>query len=87
MAAGRRGRAHSHGDGHHHHDAPKTWSRTALLLILGSSPMVEGIPAFFAAGRYGFGLIATMSAVSPPPPSSPMSSSALAHSPASSASA
>jgi len=55
---------HSHGDGHHHHhDAPKTGSRTALLLILGSSPMVEGIPAFFAAGRYGVGLITAMSAV------------------------
>ena len=25
--------------------------------------MVEGIPAFFAAGRYGVGLIAAMSAV------------------------
>lgn len=37
--------------------------RTALLLILGSSPMVEGIPAFFAAGRYGFGLILTMAGV------------------------
>jgi ABC-type nickel/cobalt efflux system permease component RcnA len=56
---------HSHADGHHHHhhDAPKAGSRTALLLILGSSPMVEGIPAFFAAGRYGVGLIAAMSAV------------------------
>jgi hypothetical protein len=29
----------------------KTTARTALLLILGSSPMVEGIPAFFAAGK------------------------------------
>ena len=29
----------------HHH---KTSARTALILILGSSPMVEGIPAFFA---------------------------------------
>jgi hypothetical protein len=37
--------------------------RTALLLILGSSPMVEGIPAFFAAGRYGAGLIAAMALV------------------------
>jgi hypothetical protein len=37
--------------------------RTALLLIVGSSPMVEGIPAFFAASRYGAGLIATMGAV------------------------
>jgi ABC-type nickel/cobalt efflux system permease component RcnA len=55
---------HSHEDGHHHQqDAPKAGSRTALLLILGSSPMVEGIPAFFAAGRYGVGLIAAMSAV------------------------
>jgi nickel/cobalt transporter (NicO) family protein len=41
----------------------KTSSRTALLLILGSSPMVEGIPAFFAAGKYGFGLILLMSIV------------------------
>lgn len=31
----------------------KTSSRTALLLIVGSSPMVEGIPAFFAAAKYG----------------------------------
>jgi hypothetical protein len=43
--------------------ARRTSSRTALLLILGSSPMVEGIPAFFAAGRYGPGLIALMSFV------------------------
>ena len=41
----------------------KTAARTALLLILGSSPMVEGIPAFFAAGKYGVGLIAVMAAV------------------------
>jgi ABC-type nickel/cobalt efflux system permease component RcnA len=55
---------HSHAHGHEHpadHDhPPKRSSRTALLLILGSSPMVEGIPAFFAAGKYGFGLIAVM---------------------------
>ena len=38
-------------------------SRTTLLLILGSSPMVEGIPAFFAAGKYGPGLIAVMAGV------------------------
>jgi ABC-type nickel/cobalt efflux system permease component RcnA len=44
-----------------HEHKQKTSSRTALLLILGSSPMVEGIPAFFAAGKYGFGLIAIMS--------------------------
>jgi hypothetical protein len=41
----------------------KTSTRTALLLILGSSPMVEGIPAFFAAGKYGIGLIIAMSVV------------------------
>jgi hypothetical protein len=38
----------------------KTTMRTALLLILGSSPMIEGIPAFFAAGKYGIGLIVVM---------------------------
>jgi ABC-type nickel/cobalt efflux system permease component RcnA len=38
----------------------KTTGRTALLLILGSSPMVEGIPAFFAASRYGVGQLAAM---------------------------
>ena len=41
----------------------KTTARTALLLILGSSPMVEGIPAFFAAAKYGLGLIVPMAAV------------------------
>jgi hypothetical protein len=46
-----------------HEHRHKTSSRTALLLILGSSPMVEGIPAFFAAGEYGVGLIAIMSIV------------------------
>ena len=56
---------HEHGDHSHDHgdDKPKTGSRTALLLILGSSPMVEGIPAFFAAGRYGVSLILVMSLV------------------------
>jgi hypothetical protein len=34
---------------------------TALVLIVGSSPMVEGIPAFFAAAKFGPGLIAVMS--------------------------
>jgi uncharacterized membrane-anchored protein len=43
-----------------HHHRHKTTARTALLLILGSSPMVEGIPAFFAAGKYGVGLIVIM---------------------------
>ncbi|HLW72067.1 MAG TPA: hypothetical protein VKS22_15755 [Candidatus Binataceae bacterium] len=38
-------------------------SRTALILILGSSPMVEGIPAFFAAAKYGAALVLTMSVV------------------------
>ena len=53
---------HAHEDGHdrEHH---KTKNRTALLLILGSSPMVEGIPAFFAAAKYGVALIAVMSLV------------------------
>jgi hypothetical protein len=41
----------------------KTTARTALLLILGSSPMVEGIPAFFAAGKYGVGVISAMAIV------------------------
>jgi hypothetical protein len=41
----------------------KTTARTALLLILGSSPMVEGIPAFFAAGKYGVGVIIAMAIV------------------------
>lgn len=34
--------------------------RVALLLILGSSPMLEGIPAFFAAARFGVALLAIM---------------------------
>jgi hypothetical protein len=34
-----------------------------LLLILGSSPMVEGIPAFFAAQRFGVLLITAMAIV------------------------
>ena len=56
------GHAHEHGlEQHEHEHQHKSSSRTALLLILGSSPMVEGIPAFFAAGKYGFGLIAIMS--------------------------
>ena len=46
-----------------HEHRHKMSGRTALLLILGSSPMVEGIPAFFAAGKYGIGLIAVMSVV------------------------
>ena len=58
---------HSHEHGGHSHGEvsgkKRISSRTALLLILGSSPMVEGIPAFFAAGKYGLGLILVMSFV------------------------
>lgn len=43
-----------------HEHRHKTTGRTALLLILGSSPMVEGIPLFFAAARYGVMLIGVM---------------------------
>jgi len=71
-----RHRAHSHNDGipHAHRidkqhgeagdrtTAPRR-DRTALLLIVGSSPMVEGIPLFFAARGYGTGLIAVMAVV------------------------
>jgi ABC-type nickel/cobalt efflux system permease component RcnA len=46
-----------------HDHLHKTTGRMALLLILGSSPMVEGIPAFFAAAKYGVGLIAVMAVV------------------------
>ncbi len=38
-------------------------SKIALLLILGSSPMVEGLPAFFAASRFGLSVLAMMSGV------------------------
>ncbi|MDE2090751.1 MAG: hypothetical protein KGJ08_02465, partial [Gammaproteobacteria bacterium] len=44
----------------HYH---KMTGRTALLLILGSSPMVEGIPAFFAASKFGIVLITIMGIV------------------------
>lgn len=46
-----------------HDQRHKTSAHTALLLMLGSSPMVEGIPAFFAAGKYGLGLILVMAVV------------------------
>ncbi len=46
-----------------HEHVHKTSGRTMLLLILGSSPMIEGIPAFFAASRYGMALLLTMAAV------------------------
>jgi len=44
----------------HEHSAS---GRTALLLILGSSPMIEGIPAFLGASTKGAGLLAIMAAV------------------------
>jgi hypothetical protein len=46
-----------------HEHRHKMTARTALLVILGSSPMVEGIPAFFAASKYGVSLIVVMSVV------------------------
>jgi hypothetical protein len=46
-----------------HDHRHKTSGRVALLLILGSSPMVEGIPAFFAAGKFGIGVIVVMAVV------------------------
>ena len=46
-----------------HQHTHKTTARTALLLIVGSSPMVEGIPAFFAAAKYGVVLILAMAVV------------------------
>ena len=54
--------AHAHGLDHHHHEHG-TGQSSALLLILGSSPMVEGLPAFFAAGKFGWPLIVVMSLV------------------------
>jgi ABC-type nickel/cobalt efflux system permease component RcnA len=64
---------HAHGGHSHAHEAPRAdhdhvhadcaKGRTALLLILGSSPMVEGIPAFFAASKYGVALLVLMSFV------------------------
>lgn len=56
-------RAHGGHDHPHHEAHDKASSRTALLLILGSSPMVEGIPAFFAAVKYGPALLAVMAVV------------------------
>ena len=46
----------------HVHSASVRSNSTALLIVLGSSPMVEGIPAFFAAARFGAGLLAAMAA-------------------------
>lgn len=52
-----------HGEGSVHEHQHETSSRTALLLILGSSPMIEGIPAFFSASRFGFSLLVVMAVV------------------------
>ena len=41
----------------------ETTGKTALLLILGSCPMVDGIPAFFAASRYCGALVVLMAVV------------------------
>jgi hypothetical protein len=46
----------------HEHDHAIA-GRTALLLILGSSPMIEGLPAFFAASTYGAPLLLLMAIV------------------------
>ena len=46
-----------------HAHAHRATGRTALLLILGSSPMVEGIPAFLAASAYGATVLGVMAAV------------------------
>jgi len=46
----------------HHHDHAIA-GRTALLLILGSSPMFEGIPAFLAASTRGPTLLGVMAIV------------------------
>jgi ABC-type nickel/cobalt efflux system permease component RcnA len=54
---------HGHDAAHSHQDHHQRGSRMALLLILGSSPMIEGIPAFFAAGQYGAGLLIVMALV------------------------
>lgn len=55
LAAGEAVPEHAHQHG--------TSGRTALLLILGSSPMVEGIPAFLAATRFGIAQLALMALV------------------------
>ena len=50
---------------HHDHGTPPgaVSQRTTLLLILGSSPMIEGLPAFLAASTYGAALLVTMALV------------------------
>ncbi|MDE2482562.1 MAG: hypothetical protein KGN02_10270 [bacterium] len=46
-----------------HEHAHAAAGAASLAFILGSSPMIEGIPAFFAAGRYGVVQLGTMAAV------------------------
>jgi ABC-type nickel/cobalt efflux system permease component RcnA len=46
----------------HRHDHTAS-GRMALLLILGSSPMIEGIPAFFSASTKGPALLGIMAVV------------------------
>lgn len=46
-----------------HEHAHSITGRAALLLILGSSPMIEGLPAFFAASSHGGLLLGTMAVV------------------------
>ena len=52
--------AHAEGEPVEHTHDHKTSGAMALMLILGSSPMVEGIPAFFAAAKYGWPLLTVM---------------------------
>ncbi len=66
-------RAHAIDEHTHAHDADDDHGpgharghggeRTALMLVLGSSPMIEGIPAFFAAARFGVAQLLLMAAV------------------------
>ena len=55
--------AHEHHHPHDHGPQAAASQRTTLLLILGSSPMIEGLPAFLAASTYGAALLVTMAIV------------------------
>lgn len=46
-----------------HSHEHKVAGRTALLLVLGSSPMIEGIPAFLSASTKGLSVLACMAVV------------------------
>ena len=52
-----------HGHPHEQHAERPIPRNTALLLIVGSSPMLEGIPAFLAASTYGAALLGVMAVV------------------------